>query len=89
MSMQYDVKSAQLATSEQVSGRVRIKGILISAGSGAVIDLKNGSGGNTVFGSNPVTAGNVYVAIPGEGILCENGIYANTVTNADITVFYG
>lgn len=89
MGMQYDVKSAQLATDESVSGRVRIKGILITSLATGVVDIKDGDGGNTVFGFNAVAAGNVYVAIPGEGVLCENGIYMNAATNASVTVFYG
>lgn len=89
MSMQYDVKSAQLAATESVNGRCRLKGILITSTGSGVIDIKDGNGGNTVFGFNAVEPGNVYVAIPGEGILCNTGIYANTVTASSITVFYG
>jgi hypothetical protein len=89
MSMQYDVKSAQLDDTESVSGRNRIKGILITSLANGVVDIKDGNGGNTVFGFNAVAAGNVYVAVPGEGILCQTSIYMNTASNASVTVFYG
>lgn len=89
MAIQFDVKSAQLSASESVAGRVRIKGILITSLATGVVDIKNGNGGNTVFGFNAMAAGNVYVAIPGDGVVCDQGIYANTVTDASITVFYG
>ena len=89
MSMQYDVKSAQLTAGQSVNFRARLKGILISSTGSGVIDLKDGNGGTTLFGFSAVEPGNVYVAIPGEGVLFENSIYANTVTGAAITVFYG
>lgn len=88
MSMQTDVKSAQLAASESVGERTRLRGILITSSATGVVDIKDGNGGNTVFGFNALAAGNVYVAIPGEGVLCVNGIYMNTSTNASVTVFY-
>lgn len=67
MSMQTDVKSAQLGASESVGYRTRLRGILITSSATGVVDIKDGNGGNTVFGFNAVAAGNVYVAIPGEG----------------------
>jgi hypothetical protein len=87
--MQTDVKSAQLGATESVNFRTRLRGVLITTLATGVIDIKDGNGGNTVFGFNAEAAGNVYVAIPGEGILCPNGIYMNTSTNASVTVFYG
>lgn len=87
--MQTDVKSAQLGATQSVPYRTRLKGILISSTGSGVIDLKDGNGGNTLFSFNALEPGNVYVAIPGEGILFENSIYANTVTGSNITVFYG
>ena len=89
MTMQYDVKAAQLAATEQVSGRNRLKGVLITSAANGVVDISDGNGGNTKFAFNAVAAGNVYVAIPGEGILFTTNIYAKTLTNASITVFYG
>lgn len=87
--MQTDVKSAQLTATQSVPYRTRLRGILITCTGSGAIDLKDGNGGNTLFAFNALEPGNVYVAIPGEGILFQNSIYANAVTGASITVFYG
>lgn len=89
MAMQTDVLAAQLGASDSVNMRTRLRGVLITSAANGVIDISDGNGGNTKFAFNAVAAGNVYVAIPGEGILFQNAIYAKTVTNASITVFYG
>lgn len=88
--MQYDVRCEQPAQGDQIgNGRNRLKGVLITSLATGVIDISDGNGGNTKFAFNAVAAGNVYVAIPGEGILFTNYIYVKTLTNASITVFYG
>jgi hypothetical protein len=89
MAMQYDVKSVQLAAAAEVPYRTRLKGILITSTSGGQVLIKDGEFGESVFRFDAVAEGNVYVAIPGEGILCETSIYMKTSTNASVTVFYG
>lgn len=89
MAMQYDVKSAQLDQEDSVAYRVRMKGVLITSAANGVVAISDGASGNTLFGFNAVAAGNVFIPVPGEGILFETSIYAKTVTNAKITVFYG
>lgn len=95
MSMQTDVKSTAIAAaatnSAVFAGRARIKGMVVSVPSaGGTMSLKNGSGGTTMFSFvAPAVAGAVNIVIPGEGILCTNGIYATTPADMTVTVFYG
>jgi hypothetical protein len=90
MGMQTDVKSAQLDVTDSINYRTRLKGVLITCLATGVVEIKNGSSsGNAVFGFNAKAAGNVYVPIPGEGVLCEDGIYMNRSDDASVTVFYG
>lgn len=94
-SMQYDVKSAYTTTDAAlVPYRVRLKGAFITSETGGATPV--------TFYDNATTTSNVValkvgveapgcntVMIPGEGILCENGIYV-TVGSADsVTIFYG
>ena len=93
--MQTDVKSTAIAAaatnSAVFAGAARIKGLLVSVPSaGGTMTLKDGSGGTTMFSFvAPAAAGAVNVIVPGEGILCKNGIYATTPANMTVTVFYG
>ena len=93
--MQYDVKSTAIAAGQTdaavFAGPARIKGMLVSVpAAGGTLALKNGSGGTTAFSFvAPAVAGAVNVLIPGEGIRCDNGIYATTPANMTVTVFYG
>ena len=95
MGMQYDVKSTAIAAGQTNSavfaGPARIKGLLVSVpAAGGTMTLKDGSGGTTVFSFvAPAIAGTVNVLIPGEGIRCDNGIYATTPATMTVTVFYG
>lgn len=95
MSMQTDVKSTAIAAaatnSAVFAGRARIKGMVVSVPTaGGTMSLKNGSGGTTMFSFvAPAVAGAVNIVIPGEGILCTNGIYATTPADMTVTVFYG
>ena len=95
MAMQYDVKATKIAASTTdgavFAGAARIKGIVISfSSSPAVLTLKNGAAGTTVFSYDAAgTSGTLNIVIPGEGIRCENGIYATTTASMIATVFYG
>lgn len=95
MAMQYDVKATAIAAAQTDSavcaGPSRVKGILVSVPTaGGTFTLKNGSGGTTVFSFvAPAAAQAVNIVVPGEGIRCENGIYATTAAGMTATVFYG
>ena len=96
MGMQYDVKATAIAAGQTdaavFAGAARIKGMLIGVPTaGGTLTIKNGSGGTTVFSAViPANAGGASnVIIPGEGIRCDNGIYATTPAGMTVTVFYG
>jgi hypothetical protein len=96
MGMQYDVKStaiAAAATNAAVfAGPARIKGMVIGIPTtGGTLTLRNGSGGAVAFSLVvPTSSGGAStVVIPGEGIRCDNGIYATTPADMTVTVFYG
>lgn len=92
---QYDVKSTAVAAAETdaavFAGAARIKGILIGVpAAGGTLTLKNGSAGTTAFTFvTPAIGQSLNVSIPGDGIRCENGIYATTSAGMTATVFYG
>lgn len=93
--MQTDVKAGYTgSTALVIGGRNRIKGVLIAYASGGTVDLYDtatspGLGQAKSFSFiAPAAAGSVFVPIPGEGILCNNGIYA-TLSSATVTVIYG
>ncbi len=95
MSMQTDVKATAIAAAQTNSavfaGRARIKGMVVSVPSaGGTLSLRDGSGGTVRFSFvAPASAGAVNIVVPGEGILCTNGIYATTPADMTVTVFYG
>jgi hypothetical protein len=96
MGFQFDVKSTAIAAAQTdapvFAGAARIKGMVIGVPTGGgTLTLKNGSGGTTVFSLVvPASSGGASnVSIPGDGIRCENGIYATTPANMTVTVFYG
>lgn len=98
--MQTDVKSTHLNGSGTITGnRARLKGFsfapAVSSAVTTVISFRNGSATGTILcqvdipiNSNPNTS---YMAIPGEGILFENGIYftLDAGTLGGVTAFYG
>ena len=96
MGMQYDVKSTAIAAAQTdaavFAGPARIKGMVIGVPTaGGTLLLKNGAAGTTVFSVViPASSGGAStVVIPGEGIRCDNGIYATTPASMTVTVFYG
>lgn len=101
MAMQTDVKATQPlsatgAFTDQNSSalaRSRIKGIyaVCGASAGSVV-ITNGQGGATLFTLNTPTAanaGSIYVLVPDQGILAENGLYGTLTNVASAVVFYG
>jgi hypothetical protein len=96
MAMQYDVKSTAIAASATntavFAGPARIKGMVIGIPTaGGTLTLRDGSGGDIAFSLVvPASSGGAStVVVPGEGIRCDNGIYATTPANMTVTVFYG
>lgn len=94
--MQYDVKSTAIAAAQTNSavfaGPSRIKGMVIGYPTGGgTLTLRDGSGGTVAFSVViPASSGGVSnIVIPGEGIRCDNGIYATTPASMTVTVFYG
>lgn len=102
MAMQTDVKSTKPLTSTGVfktqsnadcAFRTRIKGIYAVCGTdpGSVV-VTDGNGGNTLLTLNTPTvanAGSVYMLVPDQGILAENGLYATVTNTASTVIFYG
>ena len=94
MGMQYDVKALSLANAQAnvaYAGPTRIKGVTVSYASGGTLVLKDGgaSGTEKFNFTAPVENGCIHIIIPGEGIRCDNGIYATTPASMTVTVFYG
>ena len=92
--MQTDVKSgaaAAGASTAVTSYRARVKAIALTfTASAGVITITDGNGGATIFTYTPPAAvGSMYMLIPGEGLLCINGIYVTNGTGTSATVFYG
>ena len=102
MAMQTGVKSTKpieatgvfkTQTNADCTFRTRIKGIYATCGAspGSVV-ITDGSGGATLFTLNTPTvanAGSVYMLIPDQGILAENGLAATVVNTASTVIFYG
>ena len=102
MAMQTDVKSTKPLTgtgvfktqaNDDCTFRTRIKGIYAVCGSstGSVV-ITDGNGGNTLLTLNTPTvanAGSIYMLVPDQGLLAENGLYGTVTNTASITLFYG
>ena len=95
--MQTDVKSVHTGGTQTnqalVSGRVRLKAVMITggaaAGTGKFLDA---SGGNVLLELDTGSNSNMTnVLLPGEGILFPNGIWYTSTATAPlgITVIYG
>jgi hypothetical protein len=95
MAMQYDVQAKAIAAGQTdaavFASRSRIKGLVVSVpAGGGTLAIKDGAAGTTVFSFvAPAAAGTVNIIVPGEGILCETGIYVTTPASMTVTVFYG
>ena len=102
MAMQTDVKSTKplestgvfkTQTDANVSFRTRIKGIYAvcgaSAGSVVITDGQSGSTLLTLTTPTATNAGSIYMLVPDQGILAENGLYGTVTNTASITIFYG
>ena len=95
MTMQYDVKSAYAGTlpAQLYTGRTRLKSIVfIGNGTGGTFTLYDGTDttGAILYQFKFSTAVQPFqVLLPGEGILCLNGIYAVGTTLSAISITYG
>ena len=95
MTMQYDVKSAYAGTlpAQLYTGRIRLKSIVfIGNGTGGTFTLYDGTDttGAILYQFKFSTAVQPFqVLIPGEGILCQNGIYVVGATLSAISITYG
>ena len=97
MTMQTDVKSAHAAGTQTnlalVSGRARLKSVIITGGAGAGLgQFLDASDGSVLLELDTGTNSNMTnVILPGEGILFPDGIWYTSVSVAPvgITVVYG
>ena len=95
--MQTDVKSIHTGGAQTnqalISGRVRIKSVIITGGAGAGMGrFLDASGGNILLELDTGTNSNMTnVILPGEGILFPNGVWYTSVSVAPtgVTVCYG
>jgi hypothetical protein len=92
--MQYDVKSA-FATGDgaMANFRTRIKGVFYAVatpGDPLIFhDNASAASGEVVLKLPASVAGQHTVGIPGEGILCENGVFVDIGGGAAVTLIYG
>lgn len=97
MAMQTDVKSARTGGTQTnlalVTGRVRLKSVIITGGTGTGVGrFLDASGGNVLLELDTASNSNMTnVLLPGEGIVFPNGIWYTSVAVAPIgvTVCYG
>jgi hypothetical protein len=97
MSMQTDVKSIRTGGAQTnqalISGRVRVKSVVITGGASAgIARFLNASGGSVLLELDTGSNSNMTnVLIPGEGILFPNGVWYTSSGTAPIgiTVCYG
>ena len=95
MTMQYDVKSATATTfpAQLFTGRTRLKTIVfLGNGTAGTFTLYDGTDntGNVLYTFKYATAVQPFqVLIPGEGLLCQNGIYVVGTTLTSLAVTYG
>jgi hypothetical protein len=93
--MQYDVKSSYAGTlpAQLYTGRTRLKSIVfIGNGTGGTFTIYDGTdtSGAIVYQFKFSTAVQPFqVLLPGEGILCQNGVYVVGTTLSAISVTYG
>jgi hypothetical protein len=97
MGMQTDVKSIRTGGAQTnqalLSGRIRIKAVIITGGATAgIAKFLDASGGNVLLELDTGSNSNMTnVILPGEGILFPNGVWYTATGTAPIgiTVIYG
>ena len=97
MAMQTDVKSVRTGGAQTnqalISGRVRVKSVVITGGAAAgIARFLSASGGSVLLELDTGSNSNMTnVILPGEGILFPNGVWYTATGTAPIgvTVVYG
>jgi hypothetical protein len=97
MAMQTDVRSVHTNGTQTnqalISGRVRVKSVIITGGASAgMAKFLDASGGNVLLELDTGSNSNMTnVILPGEGILFPNGVWYTSVATAPtgVTVCYG
>lgn len=93
MAMQTDVKAVHTeATATLISIRSRIKGYhVISGGTAGDVIFRDGTASGPVVLQFNIGTGTqpIVMLIPGEGILCQNGIHVTVPATAKVTTYYG
>ena len=93
--MQYDVKAAYQAGADgaMVEAMTRIKGVfysVVTAGAAIIFyDNASAASGTVVLTLPASVAGQHTVDVPGEGILCDNGVFVDINGGAAVTLFHG
>jgi hypothetical protein len=91
--MQTDVLAAHRdSTGTLVSGRNRVKGLIVTPGgtAGDIVLRDGGSGGTTRLQFNLSTNQSAFsFTVPGEGVLFLTDIHVTLPTSSKLTVFYG
>ena len=91
MTMQTDVKGASCpaATATTIyNGRTRVRGLAISVlTANATVDVKDGA--TTLFTYTGTATGPMYIAIPGEGVLCQTSAIVTCAAGVSAVAFYG
>jgi hypothetical protein len=100
--MQSDVKTSKplaatgvfkTQSDADMTFRARIKGMyaVCGASAGSVV-IRDGDGGPVLMTLDTPTvanAGSVFVLVPDQGILAENGLHGTVTNTASIVLFYG
>jgi hypothetical protein len=87
---QTDVKAATCPASTATTaytGRVRIKGLSVSATAAATVTVLDNL--TTLFVYTATAAGPAYMTIPGEGVLCATSLIVTCSAGATAVAFYG
>lgn len=95
--MQTDVKSVTTGGAQTnqalISGRVRIKSVVLTGGAGAgAAKFLDASGGNVLLELGTNTNSNTTnILLPGQGVLFPDGVWytATAVVPTSVTVLYG
>lgn len=70
------------------AGRTRVKGLTISAlTANATVAVADGA--TTLFTYTATGTGPVHIAIPGEGVLCQNSAVVTCAAGISAVAFYG
>lgn len=92
MSVQTDVKAATVtAEGSAYAARARVKALsFVTTGTAGSVQIEDGDGGTVKLNiATPAAADLHHILIPGEGVLCEVGIWVVPTNVSSVTVFYG